>query len=80
MRYIVEATERYISTNTSDNELSNQKGVRYVPQAGEKWEVSFERKEKLVDLGFVTVIEEVKEEKKETSKAKTGKKTTKKDD
>ena len=86
MRFIVEATDKYIENNKWDGELSDIKSkeegreVHYYPKAGERWEVSFERKEKLVDLGFVTVIEEVKEEKKETSKAKTGKKTTKKDD
>lgn len=82
MRYIVEATDKYIKTNTWDVDLSNQKGIKqYKPKAGEKWEVSFERKEKLVDLGFVKVVEEVKEIETATKKNKTEKavkKTTKK--
>lgn len=93
MRYIVEATDKYIGTNKWDGELSDIKSketgieVHYYPKAGERWEVSFERKEKLVNLGFVKVVEEVKEEKeivvetakKEVKTEKAIKKTTKKE-
>lgn len=85
MKYLVEATSKYEVTNTSDNELSEKNGKRYVPKRGEQWEVSFERKEHLLELGFVTVVKEIKEEvEKEEPKAeaepkkKTTKKTTKK--
>lgn len=87
MRFIVEATDKYIENNKWDGELSDIKSkeegreVHYYPKAGERWEVSFERKEKLVDLGFVKVVEEVKEvetAKKEVKTEKAVKKTTKK--
>ena len=85
MKFLVEATDKYERTNTSDNELSTKNGKRYVPKQGEQWEVDFERKEHLLELGFVTVVEEIKEEaEKEEPKAeaepkkKTTKKTTKK--
>lgn len=81
MRFIVEATDKYVRTNTWDAELSEQKEPNYIPKAGERWEVSFERKEKLESLGFVTVIEEVKEietAKKEVKTEKAVKKTAKK--
>ena len=72
MRFLVEATDKYTLTNTSDNELSQIKGERYVPKKGEQWEVEFDRKEKLIDLGYVKLVGEVKDE------VKTEKKTTKK--
>ena len=85
MKYLVEATSKYEITNTSDNELSDKNGKRYVPKRGEQWEVSFERKEHLLELGFVTVVEEIKEEAEKEEpkteaepKKKTTKKTTKK--
>ena len=87
MRYIVEATDKYIDNNKWDGELSDIKSkeegreIHYYPKAGERWEVSFERKEKLESLGFVTVIEEVKEietAKKEVKTEKAVKKTVKK--
>ena len=62
MRFLVEATDKYTRTNTSDNGLSAAKGKRYVPKEGEQWEVDYERKETLVELGFVTVVKEIKEE------------------
>ena len=86
MRFIVEATDKYVETNKWDRELSEQKGPNYkgpnyIPKAGERWEVSYERKEELESLGFVTVIEEVKEietAKKEVKTEKAVKKTVKK--
>ena len=50
----------------SDNQRSEEeskkqrKQVRYVPKTGEQWEVDFERKEILVERGFVTVVKEIK--------------------
>ena len=61
MRFKVQATNKYERTNTNDVELTATYGTRYVPKEGEQWEVAFERKEKLVELGFVTVVEEIKE-------------------
>lgn len=87
MRYIVEATDKYIDNNKWDGELSDIKSkeegreIHYYPKAGERWEVSYERKEKLESLGFVTVVEEVKEietAKKEVKTEKAVKKTVKK--
>ena len=86
MKYLVEATDKYTKTNTWDVDLSKEKGIKeYKPKAGERFEVSFERKEKLVELGFVKEIKEIKEvetatKKVETEKAvkKTTRKTTKK--
>ena len=66
MKFLVEATNKYVRTNTSDNQRSEEeskkqgKQVRYVPKVGEQWEVDFERKEILVEHGFVTVVKEVK--------------------
>lgn len=57
MKFLVEATNKYQNTNTYDVELSKQKGVeKYFPKTGEQWEVDFERKELLVDKGFVKVV------------------------
>lgn len=81
MRYLVEATNKYTVTNTSDNGLSAVREGRYVPKEGEQWEVDYERKEKLVELGFVKVVKEIKEVETATKKPKTEKavkKTTKK--
>lgn len=65
MRFLVEATDKYERSNTSDNELSEKNGIRYVPKKGEQWEVDFARKEKLIDLGFATVVKEIEEKKVE---------------
>ncbi len=70
MKFLVEATDKYEKTNTSDNGLSSVKGTRYVPKQGEQWEVDYERKEKLVELGFVTVVNEINEEVVETATKK----------
>ena len=82
MRYLVEATNKYERTNNHDIELSKQKGVeKYIPKEGEKWEVDWERKEKLVNLGYVKEVKEIKEietAKKEVKAEKAVKKTTKK--
>lgn len=75
MKYTVRATSKYQDTNTSDNELSEAKGERYIPKAGEEWQVDLVRKEKLLELGFVTVVETAK---KEPKVEKAVKKTTKK--
>ena len=77
MRYLVEATDKYIKKNKYDGELSQRKGVKkYYPQPGEQWEVDFERKEYLVNLGFVTLIKEIKEDKEQKNKKTTSNKTT----
>jgi len=78
MKYLVEATEKYEKTNTSDNELSAREGKRYVPKERERWEVDYARKEKLVELGFVKVIKEIEDEpEKKTTSKRTSKKTNK---
>ena len=83
MKYLVEATNKYIKSNVFDVELSQVKGVtKYIPKAGERWKVDYNRKELLVEKGFVTVVEEIKEVETATKKTKTEKavkKTTKKD-
>ena len=69
MKYLVEATSKYEETNTFDAELSAKHNVdKYYPKKGERWTVDFERKEKLVSLGFVNVVEEIKEQAKEEIK------------
>ena len=69
MRYLVEATSKYEKTNNHDVERSKVKGVeKYIPKQGEKWEVDYARKEKLVELGYVKVVKEIKEEVIETAK------------
>ena len=82
MKYLVEATNKYEKTNNHDLELSKEKGVdKYIPKAGEQWEVSCERKDKLVELGYVKVvegIEEIETAVKEVKTEKAVKKTTKK--
>ena len=67
-RFLVEATSKYIITNTSDNELCEIRNIenntnkdRYIPEPGERWETSFSRKELLYRQGFVNVIKEIKE-------------------
>ena len=68
MKYLVEATDKYERTNTWDGELSQKKSeeigekVKYFPKEGEQWEVDYERKEKLVEKGFVKVIKEIEDE------------------
>lgn len=62
-RWLVEATNKYFTTQTSDNELCAIHNVdRYIPEPGEQWETSFARKETLYHNGFVNVIKEVKKE------------------
>lgn len=84
MIFLIEATDKYEKTNTWDTELSVQKGIdKYKPKKGEQWKVDYERKEKLVEFGFATVVKEIKEEvietaKKEINTEKAVKKTTKK--
>ena len=63
-RWLVEATNKYEHTKTSDVELCRLNGVdRYIPKAGYQWETSYERKETLYHNGFIKVIKEIKEEK-----------------
>ena len=82
MRYLVKATNKYEKTNNHDIELSKQKGVdKYIPKEGEQWEVDFARKEKLVELGYVTEVKEIEEIETAVKEVKTEKavrKTTKK--
>lgn len=61
MKYLVEATGKYKKTNTCDAELSIIKGVdQYFPEEGEQWEVTMQRKDLLVERGFVKVVKEIK--------------------
>ncbi len=63
-RWLVEATNKYERTNTSDVELCRLHNVdRYIPKAGYQWEISYERKETLYHNGFIKVIKQIKEEK-----------------
>lgn len=83
MRYIVEATDKYITNNTWDGELSAEKNMKYYPKKGERWEVSYERKEHLVNLGFVKEVKAIEEvevavKEVETEKAIKPKRRTKK--
>ena len=67
-RWLVEATNQYFLTNTSDNELCKiHNKDRYVPEPGEQWETNYERKEILYRQGFIKVIKEIKEEKECTT-------------
>ena len=84
MKYLVEATGEYVKNNIVDTELG------YIPQKGERWEVTRDRMLLLTGLNqnsivFVKVVEEikpvetaVKEDKKETAVKKPSKKTSKK--
>jgi len=78
MKFLVEATNKYEETNSWDNELSEVKGKRYIPKAGEQWEVSYERKEKLIELGYVKEIKQIETATKEIKTEKAVKKTTRK--
>lgn len=81
MKYLVEATNKYEETGNYDIELTKTKRVeKYIPKAGERWKVDFERKEKLVELGYVKEIKEVEIETavKKPKVEKAVKKTTKK--
>ena len=83
MKYIVEATDKYKKENISDNILSAMKGVkRYVPNNGEQWEVDSERKDILLEKGFIRVIKEINEGKntndESNSQKSEEKKTTRK--
>ena len=69
--WLVEATVKYENTRTSDNDLCKIHNVeRYIPKAGERWEVPYSRKDKLYRAGFVNVIKEIKEEEECTTKSK----------
>lgn len=61
MKYLVEATGKYQDKNVSDNELSAIKGQRYVPKKGERWLVDYDRRDKLIELGYVNQVEEIEE-------------------
>lgn len=81
MKYLIEATDKYTIKNVWDSELSKEKGIeRYKPKEGEQWQVDFERKEKLVELGYAKVIKEIldKKEKKKEVKKEEIKKTVRK--
>lgn len=85
MKYLVEATDLYQKNNKWDPELSIIRDIKeYKPKAGEQWEVSEDRKDYLVELGYVKEVKKVKEvetakKEVETEKAvKTTRKTTKK--
>jgi hypothetical protein len=78
MKYLIEATDKYIKEQISDKELSLEKGIAgYKPKKGEQWEVDEDRKNLLIKEGFAKVVEKekIKEESKKESKAK--KKTNK---
>lgn len=79
MMYLVRATNKYKEKSTSDAELSQKYNTRYIPEENEEWQVDFERKEKLIALGYVTVVKEIKEEEpvKKTTKKTTTKKSKK---
>jgi len=68
MLFKVRATDKYTRTDTADAKLSEEesmkalKEVRVVPEEGREWIVTAERKDVLVNNGFVEVIEEIKEE------------------
>lgn len=69
MRFKVKATNKYKETNTFDGELSREKGVaKYYPEENEEWIVSKERADILAEKGFVTIVEEIKEEEEEAKK------------
>lgn len=81
MKYLVEATNKYIKANKYDGELSKEKGIRYYPKEGEQWVVDSLRKDKLVNEGYVVVIstiDEVETAIKEPVVEKAVKKTTRK--
>ena len=67
MKYLVEATDKYVKRNKWDAELSQKKSeeegkeVKYFPKEGEQWVVSYERKELLVEKGFAKIIKEIEE-------------------
>ena len=66
MKYLVQATDKYKTSNTSDIQLSKIKGIAYIPEEGEQWEVDNDRKDTLVENGLVTVVNAVLDEKEET--------------
>ena len=77
MQYKVKATDKYRATNTYDVELSKEKNIKeYIPQPNEEFVVSKLRAEKLSKLGFITIVEEIKEEAKKPTPTK--KRTAKK--
>ena len=71
MKYLVEALNVYKDKNIKDNELNR------IPEEGEQWVVSSERKEVLLgnnkhNIVFIKVIEEIKEEAIEISEGQVG--------
>lgn len=62
-RYLVEATNKYTETNTSDNGLCQMfNKSRYIPEKGFQWIVNYLRMKKLLACGFVKVIKKINEE------------------
>lgn len=62
MKFIVKATNKYVENNKWDAERTKaNNGIKVVPQEGDTWEVDYDRKEILVNSGYVTVVEEIKE-------------------
>lgn len=85
MKYLIEATDKYVNSNIYDGELSKKEGKKVIPEKGFQWEVESERKDILVEKGFAIVVKEIKEKTKEVETAvkkpkteKAVKKTTKK--
>lgn len=76
MKFKVRATDKYTKTDTADKNLSEEeslkakKEIRVVPEKGREWIVDTDRKDVLVQNGFVEVVEEIKDEptKKDTKK------------
>lgn len=71
MKYLVQATNKYIEKHKFDEELSKIKGVKYYPKEGEQWEVDYKRMclltgDNKFKTKFVTVIKEINEEVEET--------------
>ena len=71
MKYLVEATDKYVKEQISDRELSGKKGINsYKPKKGEQWEVDEDRKNLLVENGFVKVVEKEDKEKENKKEEK----------
>ena len=61
-RYLVEATDKYVITNTSDNGLCQMfNKSRYIPEQGFRWIVNYLRMKKLLACGFIKVIKKIEE-------------------
>jgi glycosyltransferase involved in cell wall biosynthesis len=61
MKYLVEATNKYVEKNVFDGELTKINGKKYIPKKGEQWIVTYERKEVLVNNGFAKEVKEISE-------------------